>query len=68
MTANCEFTTARYTVELVPVQTKNAEAHPEIYVLKRVVQKPEGMAAQVITEVPLNYKVRLLQNIRSISS
>jgi hypothetical protein len=56
-TASCEFPTAGYTVELVPVQSKNAETHPEIYVLKRVVHKPEGMAAQVITEVPIDYKV-----------
>ncbi len=57
VTASCEFPTAGYTVELVPVQTKNAETHPQIYVLKRVVHKPEGMAAQVITEVPVDYKV-----------
>jgi hypothetical protein len=57
ITATCEFPTAGYTVELVPVQTKNAATHPEIYVLKRVVHKPEGMAAQVITEVPIDYKV-----------
>ena len=44
-------------MEFVPVQTKKAEMHPEIYVLKRVVHKPEGMAAQMITEVPLDYKV-----------
>lgn len=57
VTASCEFPTAGYTVELVPVQAKKAETHPEIYVLKRVVHKPEGMAAQVITEVPVDYKV-----------
>jgi hypothetical protein len=28
-----------------------------MYVLKRVVHKPEGMAAQVITEMPLDYEV-----------
>lgn len=39
------------------MQAKKAETHPEIYVLKRVVHKPEGMAAQVITEVPVDYKV-----------
>jgi hypothetical protein len=44
-------------VELVPVQAKNAEAHPEMYVLKRVAHKPEGMAAQVITDVRLDYKL-----------
>jgi hypothetical protein len=57
VTATCKFPTAGYTVELVPVQAKNAEAHPEMYVLKRVVHKPEGMAAQVITDVPLDYKL-----------
>jgi hypothetical protein len=57
VTASCEFPTAGYTVELVPVQSKKAETHPEIYVLKRVVHKPGGMAAQVITEVPVDYKV-----------
>ena len=57
VTASCEFPTAGYSVELVPVQTKKAETHPEIYVLKRVVHKPEGMEAQVITEVPVDYKV-----------
>jgi hypothetical protein len=39
------------------VKDKNAESYPQIYVLKRVVHKPEGMVAQVITEVPLDYKV-----------
>jgi len=58
VTASCEFPTAGYTVELVSVQSKNAKTHPEIYVLKRVVHKPEGMAAQVITEVPIDYKVQ----------
>ncbi|HZT00285.1 MAG TPA: hypothetical protein VFA40_26075 [Terriglobales bacterium] len=57
VTASCEFPTAGYTVELVPVQTKKAETHPENYVLRRVVHKPDGMAAQVITELPLDYKV-----------
>jgi len=57
VTGTCEFATAGYTVELVPVQTKKAGMHPEIYVLKRVVHNPEGMAAQVITEVPVDYKV-----------
>jgi hypothetical protein len=57
VSASCQFPTAGYTVELVPVQTKNADSHPQIYVLKKVVHKPEGMAAQVITDVPLDYKV-----------
>ena len=57
VTASCEFPTAGYTVELVPVQSKNAETYPEIHVLKRVVHNPEGMVAQVITEVPVDYSV-----------
>ena len=57
VTASCEFPTAGYTVELVPVQTKKAEMHPEICVLKRVVHKPEGMVAQVISEASVDYKV-----------
>ena len=54
VTGKCEFPTAGYTVELVPVQTKQG-SNPQISVLKRVVHKPEGMAAQVITEVPVDY-------------
>jgi hypothetical protein len=37
----------------VPIKSA---AH-NIYVLRRVVHKPEAMAAQVITDVPLNYSV-----------
>jgi hypothetical protein len=57
VTGTCEFPTAGYSVELVPVQIKKQELHPQIYALKRVTHKPEGMAAQVITEVPVDYKV-----------
>jgi hypothetical protein len=66
VTASCEFPTAGYTVELVPVQTKKAETHPQIYVLKRVVPKPEGMAAQVITEVPVDYKVETTTDYKEV--
>ena len=66
VTASCEFPTAGYTVELVPVQTKNPQMHPQIYVLKRVVHKPEGMVAQVITEVPLDYKVETSANYKEV--
>jgi hypothetical protein len=55
VTGKCELPTAGYTVELVPVQTKKQELHPQIFGLKRVVHKPEGMVAQVITEVPVDY-------------
>lgn len=64
--ASCKFPTAGYTVELVPVQTQKAEMPPEIYVLKRVVHKPEGMAAQVITEVPVEYKVETAENYKEV--
>jgi hypothetical protein len=57
VTASCKFPTAGYTVALVPVPNKNADSYPQIYVLKRIVHKPEGMLAQVITEVPVDYKV-----------
>lgn len=57
VTGKCEFSTAGYAVQLVPVQTKNADMHPEIFVLKRIVHKPEGMVAQLITEVPVDYSV-----------
>jgi hypothetical protein len=57
ISGNCKFPTAGYIVELVRVETKNSAAYPEIYVVKRVVHKPEGMVAQVITEVPVDYKV-----------
>jgi len=36
---------AGYTVELVPAETRNSAAHQQIYVVKRVVHEPEGMAA-----------------------
>ena len=55
VTATCKFPTAGYSIELVPVTA--AKQDSTIYVLKRVVHKPEGMAAQVLSEVPLNYTV-----------
>lgn len=55
VTASCQFPTAGYSVELVPEPGR--EQKPPVYVLKRVVHKPEGMAAQVITNVPLDYSV-----------
>ena len=66
VTANCEFPTAGYTVALVPVLSKKAETHPEIYVLKRVVHKPEGMAAQVITEVPVDFKIKTSNEYKEV--
>jgi hypothetical protein len=42
-------------VELVPESATQQD--PSVYILKRVVHKPEGMAAQVLSEVPVNYTV-----------
>lgn len=66
VTGSCKFPTAGYTVELVPVEAKNAAAQPEIYVLKRVLHKPDGMVAQVITEVPVDYKVETSANYKEV--
>ena len=55
VTASCQFPTAGYSVELIPEPGR--EQKPPVYVLKRIVHKPEGMAAQVITDVPLDYSV-----------
>jgi len=55
VTASCQFPTAGYSVELIPEPGR--EQKPPVYVLKRVVHKPEGMAAQVITDVPVDYSV-----------
>jgi hypothetical protein len=53
ITATCQFPTAGYTVELVPVGLKMPSK--KTLELKKVIHKPEGMAAQVISDVPLNY-------------
>jgi hypothetical protein len=53
VTATCQFPTAGYAVELVPVSRKIPSK--KTLELKKVVHKPEGMAAQVISDVPLNY-------------
>ena len=54
ITATCQFPTAGFTVELVPVNRKIPSSKKSLE-LKKVVHKPEGMAAQVISDVPLNY-------------
>jgi len=53
VTATCQFPTAGYTVELVPVSLKMPSK--KTLELKKVIHKPEGMAAQVISDVPLTY-------------
>jgi hypothetical protein len=55
VTATCQFPTAGYSVELVSA-TAGAQKAP-VYVLTRVVHKPKGMVAQVITEVLIDYSV-----------
>ena len=53
VTANCQFPTSGYSVELVPAKKKAQNA--KVLALKMVVHKPEGMALQVISDVPLQY-------------
>jgi hypothetical protein len=55
VTATCQFPTAGYTVELVPAN--GGVQDPPVYVLRKLVHQPEGTAAQVITNVPINYSV-----------
>ena len=53
ITGTCQFPTAGYSVDLIPVSRKGAGQKQ--FVVKKVVHKPGGMAAQVITDVPVNY-------------
>ena len=64
VTASCQFPTAGYSVELIPEPGR--EQKPPVYVLKRVVHKPEGMAAQVITDVPLDYSVEASGDYKTV--
>jgi hypothetical protein len=49
----CQFPTSGYSVELAPANRKAQQA--SLYVLRKVVHKPEGMALQVISDVPVKY-------------
>ena len=51
-------------MELVP--EPGHEQTPPVYVLKRVVHKPEGMAAQVITDVPLDYSLEVSGEYKTV--
>ena len=62
VTGTCQFPTAGYSVELEPIKSA---AH-NIYVLRRVVHKPEGMAAQVITDVPVNYVIETSTDYKEV--
>ena len=64
VTANCQFPTAGYSVELVPA--KNKPKNAKVLALKMVVHKPEGMAAQVITDVPLQYTVETRDEYQTV--
>jgi hypothetical protein len=55
VTASCQFPTSGYSVELVPVTPKGQGS--KVYVLRKVVHKPEGMALQVMSDVPVDYPV-----------
>jgi hypothetical protein len=52
ITGTCQFPTAGYSVELIPVSRKGSGQKQ--FMVQKVVHKPEGMAAQVITDVPVN--------------
>ena len=65
VTATCKFPTAGYSVELVPVAA--AKPGSTAYILKRVVHKPEGMAAQVLSEVPVNYEVETQSEYKEVN-
>jgi len=64
VTATCQFPTAGYSVELVPEPGR--EQKPPVYVLKRVVHKPAGMAAQVITDAPLEYSAEAAGEYKTV--
>jgi hypothetical protein len=53
VSGNCQFPTSGDSVELVPANRK--EQQVDGYVLRKVVHKPEGMALQVISDVPVMY-------------
>lgn len=53
VTGKCTFPTAGYSVELRPANPQGI--NPKIYILDRIVHKPTGPAAEVITEVPVRY-------------
>jgi hypothetical protein len=55
VTATCQFPTSGYSVELIPAVGKGQSS--KIYVVRKVVHEPEGMAAQVITDVPVHYTI-----------
>lgn len=53
ITATCHFPTSGYSVELVPSNGKGKNGN--VLELRKVVHKPEGMALQVLSDVPLQY-------------
>lgn len=64
VTATCQFPTAGYSVELVPANKKARST--KVLALRKIVHKPEGMAAQVITDVPLQYTLETNDNYTAV--
>ena len=54
VTGECTFPTAGYSVELKPATPQGI--NPKIYILEKIVHKPTGPAAPVITTVPVRYE------------
>lgn len=50
----CTFPTSGYSVELRPHHPQGI--NPSIYMLDKVVHKPDGPVLQVVTEVPVHYR------------
>jgi ribulose bisphosphate carboxylase small subunit len=65
VTATCQFPTSGYSVELVPVTPKGQGS--KAYVLRKVVHKPDGMAAQVITDVPVPYTIETATEYKEVT-
>ena len=54
VTGQCEFPTAGYSVELRPAEPQGI--NPKIYILEKIVHRPTGPAADVITTVEVRYE------------
>ncbi|MGC2197144.1 MAG: hypothetical protein WA628_20880 [Terriglobales bacterium] len=63
VTAACHFPTSGYSVELVPAEGKTGT---KVLTLRKVVHKPESMALQVISEVPLQYTVETASQYKEV--
>ena len=54
VSGKCEFPTEGYSVELRPADPQGI--NPKIYILERIVHKPSGPAADVVTTVDVRYE------------